>query len=456
MSNALLGLLALIVTLGPLIFVHEMGHFVAAKVVGIQVLRFSLGFGRPLLQWRRGETEYWISWIPLGGYVKMAGLEEEGVTGSLEGGKASVPVDPARAFDRQPVWKRTIVIVAGVTMNLVFAFLVYSGIAATAGTPELASTQIDSVNARRLPAGGEALASLKFGDQIVRVNKDTIRSWNALLDHVLRGPTTLEVEVAGRPEPIVVRLRDDGLAARQALAQALVRLDPPRLGILEPGRPAIRAGLRPGDLLLRVNGDTVRSWSDVLHVVWRSPKQPLEFDVLRDGKVLPVTVVPEEKTETDTTSPRPRVYGAIGAGQDPPTIHVRVPVGQAIISGVQETEGQVLLILGFLKGLVLHETSVREVGSIITVGQISGQVARLGLDWFLTFLAFFSVNLAILNLLPIPVLDGGQLMFLVAEAVRRKPLSLELRARLTQVGFVVLLVVMILALTNDVLRILPH
>jgi regulator of sigma E protease len=452
----LISLGAVIVVLAVLIFVHEMGHFIAAKTLGIQVLRFSLGFGRPILSWRRGETEYWISRIPLGGYVKMAGLEDEGMTGSLEGGKSDVPIDPARAFDRQPVWKRMIVILAGVTMNVAFAFLVYTGIAATAGSPELASTRIDSVNVSRLPAGAEGLASLEFGDQIVRVSGDTIRSWNVLLDHLLRGSSHLAIEVAGRTEPIVVQLSDNGLATRQALAQALVRLDPPRLGILEPGRPAIRAGLKPGDLLLRVDADTLRSWSDVLHTVWRSPGKPLRFVVLRDGTRQEVTVVPEAKTETDTASPRPHVYGAIGAGQDPPTIHVREPLGQAAISGLQETWGQLLNVLGFLKGLVLHETSVREVGSIITVGQISGQVARLGLDWFLTFLALFSVNLAILNLLPIPLLDGGQLMFLLAEAIRRKPLSVELRMRLSQAGFVILLAIMVLAITNDVLRILPH
>src|SRR3989454_5066102 len=173
-----------------------MGHFVAAKAVGIQVLRFSLGFGRPIFAWRRGETEYWISWIPLGGYVKMAGLEDEGVAGSLEGGKASVPIDPARAFDRQPVWKRTIVILAGVTMNIVFAYCVFAGIAATVGAPELASTQIESVTTRTLPPGTEALGALKFGDRIVRVNGDTVRSWNAIIDHVLASSTTLRLDVA--------------------------------------------------------------------------------------------------------------------------------------------------------------------------------------------------------------------------------------------------------------------
>ena len=295
----LLTLVALAVVLGPLIFVHEMGHFVAAKAVGIQVLRFSLGFGRPIFAWRRGETEYWISWIPLGGYVKMAGLEDEGVAGSLEGGKASVPIDPARAFDRQPVWKRTIVILAGVTMNIVFAYCVFAGIAATVGAPELASTQIESVTTRTLPPGTETLGTLKFGDRIVRVNGDTVRSWNAIIDHVLASSTTLRLDVAGRAEPIVVRLPD--VATRQAVAGALVRLDPPRLGLLGPGQPALRAGLKPGDLLLRVNGDTLRSWSDVLHAVWNSPGKALHLDVLRDGRVVTVTVVPDTRTETDTT-----------------------------------------------------------------------------------------------------------------------------------------------------------
>jgi regulator of sigma E protease len=452
----LLTLAAVIVVLGVLIFVHEMGHFLAAKAVGIQVLRFSLGFGRPLLAWRRGDTQYWISWIPLGGYVKMAGLEEETITGRIEGGRAPVAVDPARAFDRQPIWKRSLVIVAGVTMNVLFAFAVYAGIAATAGSPELASTAIDSVTTRALPPGAEALASLRFGDRIVRVNGDTIRSWNALLDHLLTGPLELRIEVAGRSEPLRVRLGDGGLATRRALAQALVRLDPPRLGILEPGRPAMRAGLKPGDVLLRANGDTLRSWSDVLHAVWRSPDRPLRLDVWRGGQVLQVTVVPEARTETDPASPRPRIYGAIGAGQDPPAIHVREPLGRAVVSGFNETRARALMVLGFLKGLVLGRVSAREVGGPLLVGQISGQVARLGLDWFLTFMAFFSINLAVLNLLPIPILDGGQLMFLIAEAVRRKPLSLELRTRLTQLGFVLLLGIMILALTNDALRVLPR
>src|SRR6266566_7688423 len=141
----LLTIASLVVVLGVLIFAHELGHFLVAKVVGIQVLRFSLGFGRPVIAWKRGETEYWISWIPLGGYVKMAGLEEEGMVGELEGGKADAAIDPERTFDKKPLWARMAVILAGVTMNLFLAFVIYTGLLAVAGVPRAAMTPVDSV-----------------------------------------------------------------------------------------------------------------------------------------------------------------------------------------------------------------------------------------------------------------------------------------------------------------------
>src|SRR3989475_9257154 len=157
------------------------------------------------------------------------------------------------------------------------------------------------------------------------------------MEGIVSGATALDFAVAGRAEPLHVHVRVASLRARQQLAQALVRLEPPRLGLLEPGRPAIRAGLRPGDLIVRANGDTIRSWNDVLHAVWNSPGKPIRFDVRRDTAVLGITVTPEPRTETDTASPRPHVYGAIGAGQDPPTIHVRESPGQALVTGYEET-----------------------------------------------------------------------------------------------------------------------
>jgi regulator of sigma E protease len=446
----MLTLVAFIVVIGILILVHEAGHFFAAKAVGIQVLRFSLGFGPPLLKAKRGETEYWLCAIPLGGYVKMAGLEEEGIAGELEGGKAEVAVDPARAFDRKPIWARLLVMVAGVAMNVVLAFVLYTGVSVALGSPELATTRVDSVNTARLPVGAEALASLRFGDRITRVNGDTVRTWNDFARGVLRARDSLRIDIAGRAEPLAMALPDS--LDRRTAAQAIGPLLPPRIGIIEPGRPAARAGLLPDDLVLRANGDTVRSWNELVRAIRSAPGSPLRFDVDRRGQRLGVEVVPDSQTETDPDTRRLRVYGQIGAYPNTPTLYVRESFGGAVQSGVRQTAVAAGTIVVFLKQLFTGERSVRELGGPILIGQISGQVARLGLDTFLMFLAFFSVQLAVLNILPIPVLDGGHVVFLVAEAVRGKPVPLVWRIRLLNIGFWILVGIMLLALGNDVLR----
>jgi regulator of sigma E protease len=445
----LLTLLSLVVVLGVLIFVHEAGHFIAAKAVGVQVLRFAIGFGPAVLKTRRGETEYWLCAVPLGGYVKMAGLEDEGLSGELEGGKTDVPIDPARAFDRKPIWARLVVMLAGVTMNVVLALVVYTGLNVALGTPEMATTTVDSVATARLPAGAAALAELRAGDRLTAVNGTPVVSWNGVLRGVLAARDTLRLEVADRGDPLVVAV--DSAAAR-AVAQALVPHLPPRFGIVEPGRPARRAGLQPGDLVVRADGDTIPSWNALLRAIWRRPGDSLRLEVLRDGGVRTITVVPDSAIETDTLSPRPRLYGIIGAYQHTPTIYVREAVGRAVTNGVRQTAAAGLTIVVFLSELFSGERSVRELGGPILIGQISGQVARLGLDTFLSFLAFFSVQLAVLNLLPIPVLDGGHVVFLAAEALRGKPVSMVWRVRLLNMGFWMLVFVMLLALGNDVLR----
>lgn len=451
--QALTTFAAFLFVIGVLIFVHEAGHFAAAKAVGVQVLRFSLGFGRPIVSWRRGETEYWICWIPFGGYVKMAGLEDEGLAGELEGGKSAVVVDPARAFDRKPVWARLIVICAGVTMNAILAFVLFTGLAATVGTPELNTTQVDSVAADRLPEGARALATLVPGDRIERINGTPVATWDEVVRALLSGPAELRFEVAGRSEPVVVRLDKGGLPARQGVAEALTPRIPVMVKELEPGRPAARAGLAPGDVIVRVDGVALRSVEHFLGRVWESPERPLRLDVLRRGDTLSITVVPERATGPDKRYPkRPEVYGLIGAGLERSLVRVQRSAGQAVVKGWDETVQTTSLVLQVLKGLVFREVSMKDVGGPIFVAQASGQAARLGFDWLLRFMAFFSVNLAVLNLLPIPILDGGQVVFLLAEAVRRRPLPLQLRLRLTQIGFVVLLALMILVTSNDILR----
>lgn len=436
---------SVIVVLGVLISVHEFGHFIVAKLVGIQVLRFSLGFGRPLIQWRRGETEYWIAWIPLGGYVKMAGLEDEGMVGELEGGKSAVPIDPARAFDQKPLPARMAVILAGVTMNLVLAFVIYAGLVGIAGAPRAAVTPIDSIQTSRLPRGAEALATLHRGDRITHINGDSLKTWDELDERILKGPEQLAFRVAGRADSVVVRVARD-TATRNQLARAIVQLFPARIGLINLGQPAHKAGLKGGDVVVRIDSDTIESWTDMTRRIRANPGKPLLLTVRRGDSLAQITVIPEL---TDSGGQK---FGLIGAYGNPPMVRVPVSLGAALGIGLRLTAGQTVAVVTSVKRFVTGKASAKELGGPIAIAQMSGQALRLGLDWFLQFLAFFSVSLAVLNLLPIPVLDGGHAMFLIAEAIRRKPLSPQLRLRLTQVGMLIVLAIMVIALSNDVIR----
>jgi regulator of sigma E protease len=204
---------------------------------------------------------------------------------------------------------------------------------------------------------------------------------------------------------------------------------------------------------VRANGDTIRSWSAAVSAIWHSPSRPLTLDVLRGDSLLQVTLTPEEHRDTGAVGPRPAVYGQIGVSQNPPVQHERIGAGRALVQGWSYVWDGITGVLHGLQQLVLGRTSLRQsLAGPIEIASVSGQVARLGFDWFLDLLALFSINLAVLNLLPIPVLDGGQLVFLIAEGVRRRPLSLELRLRLTQIGFVFLIGLMSLAVLNGVFK----
>lgn len=443
----LLTIASLVVVLGVLVTVHEFGHFVVAKAVGIQVLRFSIGFGRPLLQWRRGETEYWIAWIPLGGYVKMAGLEEEGMVGELEGGKADAAIDPERAFDKRPLWARMAVILAGVAMNLVLAFVIYTGLVAIAGEPRVALTPVDSVDTRQLPPGAAGLAELRRGDRITAINGVRLKTWDDLDSTIANGPQELQFQIAGRSEPIVVRAGQD-TGARNGIVRALIPLVPARIGGLIPGQPAQKAGIQVGDVVFRVGADSVVSWTDLVHRIRGSAGKPLMLAIRRGDSVVQVAVTPARNDSGG------QHFGIIGAGVDPPIERIAVSFATALGLGVRATAGEALNVVTLIKQMVFGQRSPRELGSVITIAQMSGQAARLGLETFLGFLALFSVSLAVLNLLPIPVLDGGHAMFLIAEAIRRRPLSPQLRLRLTQVGMLIVLGIMVLALSNDVIRLI--
>lgn len=463
----LITILATIVVLGVLIFIHELGHFMTAKWVDIEVPRFSIGLGPKMIGFKRGETEYVISWLPLGGYVKMAGMEEmEQIEGGSSAPRASgtgtaadvgMEVSPPRTagprdFESKSLPARTLVISAGVIMNLLFAVLVFAVSAGVWGVQAIADSRVGEVIEELLPAGTEVLADIAPGTRVTRVGNDAVDDMRELTMAIAKagqGPLEIQFDQAA-PVTIQVPAADSLKARLMAAFQPAVQT-PARIGEVLPGTPAARAGLRTGDEILSAAGQPVTSWQHFKSLIENRPEQQVALAVQRDGAQVDLAITPEANQ-----MPNGQQFGRIGVAPAVPESSAlpkeRLGFGAAIGHGFTETWNVVALTVDFLKDLLTGQASPRNLGGPIEIGRLSGQVARLGFEQFLGFMALFSVNLAVLNLLPIPVLDGGHLMFLFVEAVRGRALSLETRMRLSQVGFLIVLAIMLWAVTNDVLK----
>jgi regulator of sigma E protease len=449
-----LTLLSLIVVLGVLVFVHEAGHFIAAKWAGIYVHRFSLGLGAPIrrLTFRKGETEYSISWLPLGGYVKMASREEEATSSALEGGAAEAPVPPDRMFEAKPVWKRMIVILAGVTMNALFAWFLYTFLAAKNGRQIDPVTTVGRVVDSLLPPEAQAFRRIRPGTRIDSLNGKPVTSWDDVVQGIANTSAD-EIRLSLDDGSVVTApIHPDAIEQRLKTAQALEPFRVPVVGQVVPGRPAARAGIQPGDTIKAIDGHAVSQWYDLLDVLERNGARPITVEVARASGVRQLRITPYVDTVQGANGrpqPIPRIGVALGGDfrSEPLTL------GQAVVEGWHATVGASTQIVRTVRGLFSGRISKREVGGPILIGQLAGESARLGIDAFLGFMALISINLAVLNLLPVPVLDGGQFLFLLAEAVVRRPLPLKLRERLTMVGLFLIVMLMGLAFSNDLRRV---
>jgi regulator of sigma E protease len=443
--------LAFIVAIGVLVAVHEYGHFWMARRLGIRVLRFSIGFGRPLWS-RRGKsgTEYVLAAIPLGGYVKLLD-EREG------------PVDPAvlaQAYNRKPVWARILVLLAGPLANFLFAVAAY-WVLFVAGVPTLKPV-VGEVTADSMAAR----AGLRAGDEIVGVGSHDTTSREAavlaLLQELMNASAiTLRVQ-DGEGNARSVELRPEG--DRRELTEPGALLPglgfefwyphiPARVGKVLPGSPAERAGLREGDEIVNVDGQAVSDFEGLVALVQPRPGQRLELSVLRDGDTIPVPVEVESQREGE------RLVGRIGLQPAPPaelpdgmrTLERHAPLA-ALTRATEKTWDMSVLTVRMLWNVATGDVSVKNLSGPINIAEYAGFSARQGVLAFLSFLAIVSVSLFVLNLLPIPILDGGQIVFQLAELAKGSPLSDRAQAVGQQIGLFLLLVLMSFAFYNDLSR----
>jgi regulator of sigma E protease len=443
--------LSFVVVIGILILIHELGHFIVARWVGVGVERFSIGFGPVLLRWRGKETEYCLSVIPMGGYVKMMGEENP-----LEGGTA-LAYDPRKAFALKALWARFLIVFAGPGMNFVLAAVIFALVFATVGRPVW-----PPVVGRVAEGTPAAEVGLKTGDLITAVDGLRVRHWEDLdrLVAASRGrPLQLTVQRDGSDQtvtvtPRLVTLRDPIFhEPRESWELGLGPQLTPQIGSVASGSAAEKAGLRTGDLVRAVAGQPVFTPEELMQAIQKRAGQTFDVTIERDGKTLQVPVTATVVKEKIPGGQEAEV-GRIGVGIVTRAVsYESYAPPQAVWYGALKTwEMTVITVKGLWK-IVIGVLDRSNIGGPIQIAAEAGRQWREGLASLTLFTAVISVNLAVLNLLPVPMLDGGHLFFFVIEAVLGRPLSLRKREWAQQVGLVLLMLLMVYALYNDLVRI---
>jgi regulator of sigma E protease len=448
----LISILAYIVAVGILVTVHEFGHFVVARRIGIKVLRFSIGFGKPLWYWHRkgDETEYVISMLPLGGYVKMAD-EREGLVSEQ---------DLPRAYNRQSVPKRVAVAVAGPFFNFVFAILAY-WVIFMSGIPGL-KPAVGYV----IPGSPAATAGMQSGDTIISVAGDRTDTWADvqvdLFQEVLRSPA-IAVQVkstSGQLRGLSIPVQDPRslTAPDQMLVGLGLSVPPPTLPLvtdLAADGTAMASGLKVGDKILSVDGKPIVYWQDVVGILRISPGKTVTLVVERAGQRQDLAL------KVGTANDNGVEIGHVGAAGPltPVTFYDSLAVEQrynplaALGQGFKRTAEMSWLTLLAGWNMLTGNVSLKSLSGPIDIAQYAGYAAQSGVTSFLEFLAFVSISLGVLNLLPIPVLDGGHVLYLAAEAVKGSPLSERIEALGQRIGLALLLMLMGFAVCNDLIRV---
>lgn len=453
--NLLQTLIAFVFALGTLVIIHELGHFWVARLCGVKVLRFSVGMGRVIFSRRFGadQTEWVISALPLGGYVKMLDAREQNLD-------ALPAQDRQREFTRQNVWKRIAIVAAGPLANFTLAILLFAALYIH-GIPEPVA------NIRIVPEQSVAhKAGLRGGEHVTAVNGEAIELWSDLRWKMLQ--LAIEKRAArldiSRPDPenangnlldtITVPL--DNLTAEDLEGDFLGKLGmslarpPAILGKLIPDGPAMQGGLQEGDLILAVDGKPVVDGLAFIGMLQDAANKPLKISGQRAGREFSVTVTPEAQTQGE------RIVGKIKAevSMAPAMITVSAAPLEAIIKGIGRTWDTSVLSIKMIGKMLVGEVSLKNITGPITIADYAGQTARVGIVSYISFIAFISISLGVMNLLPIPVLDGGLLLYYFVEVLTGRPVSERFGEIAQRAGMGILMVLMLVAVFNDIVRLI--
>ncbi|MFK5926460.1 MAG: RIP metalloprotease RseP [Desulfuromusa sp.] len=433
-------IIAGILMLGILVFIHELGHFVVAKICGVKVLKFSLGFGPKLISRQRGETEYQVCAIPLGGYVQMLG---EG--GGEHGEEVELTAEEkARSFAEQSVAKRLAIVSAGPIMNLIFPLLILP-ISFMVGVQMPTYLEQPACIGYVVPGSNAETGGFLAGDCVTAVNQQEVASWNDSNKSFISqagDPLIFQVERDGTELQLRIAAENDSLQGMQALG--FLPQQAARIGGLAPDMPASEAGMLEGDLILQIEDYPIASWYDLKTVIQKIGSRVVPVQLERDGKQLVVELAPAQRDgEGDYLlgiapfyNSELKSFGFLDAFRE----------------GASRTWELINLTVVFVQKLFSGSVSAKNIGGPITVVQIAGQAAQTDLSAILSVLAFISIQLGILNLLPIPILDGGHILFYIIELFIRRPVPIRVREMAQQVGMAMLLMLMVLAFYNDIIR----
>ncbi len=422
--------LAFLFVLGVLVFVHEFGHFIVARLHGVRVLTFSLGFGPKLLKFRRGDTEYCVSAVPLGGYVKMAGeTVEDAISGAPD------------EFLSKSKWVRFQVYLAGPIMNLGLAVIVLAGVLSRGADVPLYTSSAPVIG-QVTPASPAERAGLLPGDRIVSVAGAETPTWDAL-DMALLPKANRELEMViergGQRRTLLVT--PDAVGKYELGQVGILPVMRPEIQTVNAGTPAERAGLQRGDLIAGVDGVRGLMRQDVISRIQKSGDAQLVFTVVRGGREVEVPVKPEG--------------GMVGIQLTPFEVRRIDPtLAQAFSMSVTQNWESTKMIGATLKGLVTRDTPVRQLMGPVAIAELSGQAADLGWLRLFELMAMISLNLGLLNLMPVPVLDGGHIAILAVEGLSRRDLSVRVKERILIAGAALIMLLMVTVIFNDISRLM--